>query len=69
MVSTPLLGEETMMKSIILALTLVTASFALAQGAPTEIKVNKKQAKMECLKQNPKLKGKALAHCVKERTK
>jgi hypothetical protein len=65
------------MKSLLLAITMAATSFALAQGggapaasATTDTKVeSEKGVRMECLKKNPKLKGKALAHCVKENTK
>ena len=72
------------MKSMIVALSLVLGSFAMAQGAgagttaaPAEtkqeaaaqVKMDKKTAKMECLKENPKSKGKELSHCVKGKVK
>ena len=69
------------MKSMIVALSMVVGSLAMAQGAGTaapaetkqeakaEAKMDKKTAKMECLKENPKLKGKELSHCVKGKVK
>ena len=70
------------MKSMIVALSMVIGSLALAQnGAPAaapaetkqeakmEAKMDKKAAKMECLKENPKLNGKELSHCVKGKVK
>ena len=73
------------MKSMIVALSMVLGSLAMAQGAgagagatapaetkqeaKAEAKMDKKTAKMECLKENPKLKGKELSHCVKGKTK
>ena len=71
------------MKSMIVALSMVLGSLAMAQGAgadttapaetkqeaKAEAKMDKKAAKMECLKENPKLKGKELSHCVKGKTK
>lgn len=59
------------MKSAIVALTLVASSMVFAQGAAAEgsAKVDKKTAKMECLKENPNLKGKELSHCVKSKVK
>jgi hypothetical protein len=62
------------MKSIVLALVLASSCvFAQAGGAaaaPAETKkMDKKTAKMECLKENPSLKGKELAHCVKGKMK
>lgn len=55
--------------SIVLALIMAATSFAFAEGGAAETKVDKKQAKMECLKENPQLKGKELKHCVKEKVK
>ena len=71
------------MKSMIVALSMVVGSLAMAQGAgagaaapaetkqeaKAEAKMDKKTAKMECLKENSKLKGKELSHCVKGKTK
>lgn len=58
------------MKSSVLVATLLAASFVWAQGAaPATAKLDKKQAKAECLKENSSLKGKELSHCVKSKIK
>jgi hypothetical protein len=60
------------MKLFVVAMSLVLGTLAMAQtgaAAPAEAKVDKKAAKMECLKENPKLKGKELSACVKGKSK
>lgn len=52
------------MKTSALILSLVLGTMAFAQGEAKESKHEKKQARMECLKENPKLKGAELKECV-----